>query len=365
MGLGIVIQVNGIADAELTQASRVEVYERLGETTWFNIRYQEDIRDGDMILSGDSRLSPGSVFSILADTGSDMECLVKGPVCSQQIHLEHGGEGSWLELRGADTSITMDREFKSELWSNVTDGETVMNILSKYNLLPEVASTKTRHLETKHSLVQRETDLRLVRRLARRNGCHFWITCDEFGIEKGHFQRPELNGTPAADLLINVETPNISALDISWDVERPTSIDGTQIDLSTKSDINGTLARTPQTALGTNNLQAITGDTRSMYLATPSDDAGNMQSRAEGALMEADWFIRATCSTSLHRLGKLLRAHTVVQVSGAGSRHSGKYYVAAVRHIIDATAHIMELELIRNAWNEGADNVQGLAARIF
>ncbi len=365
MGLGIVIKVNGAADSELAQASQVEVYERLGETTWFSIRYPEDIQGGDMVRAADGRLDPGSVLAILAGPGPVQECLAKGPVCSQQIHLEHGGQGSWLELRGADSSIAMDREFKSQVWSNVTDGEAVMSILGNYGLIPNVATTSTRHLETKHSLIQRETDLRFVRRLARRNGCYFWISCDALGLETAHFQRPELNGTPAKDLVINFETPNIQAFDISWDVERPTSTDGKQIDLNTKNDINGTVPQTPQPPLGTNNLQAITGDTRSIYVAAPSDDAGNMQARSEAALMEAEWFIRATCRTSLHSLGGLVRAHTVVNVQGAGSRHSGKYYVAGVRHIIDANAHIMELELIRNAWNAGAGGVQGLTSGIF
>jgi hypothetical protein len=40
-----------------------------------------------------------------------------------------------------------------------------------------------------------------------------------------------------------------------------------------------------------------------------------------------------------------------VTLTGAGSRHSGKYLVARVSHQIDATDHVMEAELIRNGWN--------------
>ena len=61
-------------------------------------------------------------------------------------------------------------------------------------------------------------------------------------------------------------------------------------------------------------------------------------------------FIRATCETSLPTLGKLVRAHTVVEVKGAGSRYSGKYLVSGVRHKIDAEAHKMSIELVRNGW---------------
>ena len=45
-----------------------------------------------------------------------------------------------------------------------------------------------------------------------------------------------------------------------------------------------------------------------------------------------------------------MRAHTVVELQGAGIRHSGKYFVGGVRHTIDADRHRMELELLRNAW---------------
>ncbi len=45
-----------------------------------------------------------------------------------------------------------------------------------------------------------------------------------------------------------------------------------------------------------------------------------------------------------------MRAHTVVEVNGAGTRHSGKYFVAGVRHTIDSESYLMELELLRNAW---------------
>ena len=67
-------------------------------------------------------------------------------------------------------------------------------------------------------------------------------------------------------------------------------------------------------------------------------------------IIEASWFIRATCQTSLDRLASVVRAHSVVEIQGAGKRHSGKYFVSAVRHTIDPAMHRMDLELVRNAW---------------
>jgi hypothetical protein len=350
MGLGIAIVVNGESDPELAEATTVEVYERMGEATTYRLRYEVDISEGDLPMLLDSRLDPGAELSILASTGNGAECLVKGPVHGQQIHLEHGGSGSWVEVLGSDTSIIMDRETKSAVWPDLKDSDAVSSILTNYGYTPDVQNTSAGHFEDKHALVQRDTDLRFVRRLARRNGFLFWITCDNSGTETAHFKRPPIDGSAEAELIINLESANLESLDISWDVERPTSVEGLQLDLNSKSDLDGGVAQTPQTILGDVGLKAITGDTRSILVSAPADDTGDMQARGEGALIEADWFIRATCQISTNQLGGIVRCHTVVDLNGAGSRHSGKYFVAGVRHTIDNTAHLMDVELVRNGW---------------
>jgi Phage tail baseplate hub (GPD) len=366
MGLGVSISVNGSSDTQLTEAIRMEIYERLGETTLFSIFYPADTTDGDIPNLIDSRLDPGSVLSINAGPDNGLQCLVKGPIYSHQIHLEHGGEGSTVEVKGADTSITMDREFQSVIWSDNTDSDAVNSILGDYGLTTDVTDTRASHSEDKHTLVQRESDLRFVRRLARRNGFYFWITCDASTSEEtAHFKRPSLDDSPAVTLAINLQPPTIQVFDLSWNAENPTSVTGTQLNLNDKSDIDGDLAQTPQTILGKNKLLDITGDTRSVHVAAPVDDSGDMQARSEGALVEADWFIRASCRTSLNVLGQLVRAHTIATIKGAGSRHSGNYLVSGVRHKIDAADHIMEIELVRNGWDMSSSGGTGISNSIF
>ncbi len=350
MGLGIVIAVNSTPDEELAQASMVEVNERMGETTTYRIRYEVDISEGDLPLLADGRLDPGSELSILVPFQGTDHCLVKGPVHAQQIHMAHGGGGSWVEVQGADSAIVMDRETKSAVWADATDSDAVTSILATYGYNCDVQSTNGGHYENKHTLVQRDSDLRFVRRLARRNGFLFWITSDAYSIETAHFKRPPLDGDADAELVINLDSPSLQSIDISWDVERPTSMEGKQLDLNNRADLDGAVAMTPQNILGTKSLQAITGDSRSVHLTAPVDDAGDLQARGEGLLIEADWFIRATCRTRIELVGAPVRAHTMVELHGAGSRYSGKYFVAGVRHTIDPESHQLDLELVRNGW---------------
>ena len=350
MGLGIAIEVGGSADADLANATWVEVTERMGEMTTYRIRYDFDVSEGDFPMLTDSRTDPGSELTIIEPVNGRHNCLVRGPVASQHIHLAHGSAGSWVEVHGADNSIRMDRESKAAIWSDISDSDAVNSILSSYGFVPDIAPTDAQHMETKHTLVQRDTDLQFVRRQARRNGFLFWITCDAEGNETAHFKRPQLEGNDGPELIVNLVNNNLQWFDLDWDVEKPTSATATDVDLSDASGLDGSVNKSPLNPLGAQSLADIVTDTRSLHLVTPSDSAGDLQSRSEGALIEAGWFIRGRCQTTLSALQNLVRAHTVVQVSGLGSRHSGKYFVAAVKHTIDQSEHRMDIELVRNAW---------------
>jgi len=352
MALGVAIRVENAPNELASSAVSVEVSETVGQPTYYRLDYTLDTQDGDFPLLTEGTFGPGSELSVVVLSSDATECLVKGPVYGQHIQFKHGGSGSTLTVQGADSLIKLDREDKAMAWSDLTDSAAVSSILSQAGLVPDVETTQAGHFELKHTLIQRETDLSFIRRLARRNGFHFWITCDEFGVETAHFKRPALDGDAKCDLVINLidPKPNVTALDISWDVERPTSTDSLELDLNTKSDITGTIQNSPLTALGGTALSAITTEPRIAHVHAPVDDSGDLQARSEGALIEASFFLRASGSTTLSALGKVLRAHTLVNLRGVGSRHSGLWFCSSVRHSIDDTEHVMDFELIRNGW---------------
>lgn len=352
MPAGVAIRVNGSPDDTVAAAVSIEVSERVGQPTYYQLQYSLDTKDGDFPLLKESKLSAGSELSVVVPAAGQTYCLVKGPVYGQQISFKQGGAGSLLIVLGADSLIKMDREDKVAAWTDLTDSDAVSSILSQAGLAADVDSTQASHVEDKHTLIQRETDLQFLRRLARRNGNLLWITCDETGTETAHFKRPALDGDAACDLVINLTDPrsNVTSLDISWDVERPTKSDSGELDLNSKSDISGSVEKSPLTPLGGTALADIVQDPRVVHIAAPVDDNGDLQSRGEGALIDASFFLRATGSTTLSALGKVLRSHTLVNLRGVGSRHSGLWFCSSVKHSIDDSEHVMDFELIRNGW---------------
>jgi len=353
MPLGAAILVENSEDTEL-QPMHIQVVERVRRMTTYRLRFALTIDgDGDLALLNDDRLAPGSNLGIVVPDGDGQAVLVNGPVFGHQIHLDHGAGGAYVDVLGADLSLAMDRESKAQIWEG-PDSDTASSIIgdSDYELTPDVDPTEAQHEEAKHTLVQRATDWAFVQRLARRNGFFFWVTTDESGDSTGHFKRPDLSASPAHTLVINQAQPNVTKLHVHWNIERPSSATAKQLDFADKSTIDGDVESSPLASLGSSALADISSEVRKIHLHMPADDMGDLAARGEAALIEAGFFIQADLMTTAARLNGVLRSHTVTQINGAGTRHSGKYFCASVVHDIDAEAHAMAAELWRNGWNE-------------
>jgi hypothetical protein len=350
MQSGLAVFVDSEFDAELSQASSIEVHEQLGHATRYAIRWPLTATAADFPRAIDARLDPGVKLSLRYQEDDAAKVLVEGPITGHSLHLEHGAGSSWIEAVGADSSVEMDRELRSQVWADVKDSDVVTSILQRYQIEPDVAPTAAMHATAKHALVQRDSDLRFIRRLARRNGYLFWLSHDAEGIVTGHFKAPPLEDEARLELKLNQHPPTTHVFDLRFDVERPTSLQGLQLDLNNKALIDVSSAHAGLPLLGADDLRAITGDLRSVHLSAPVDDGGDFSARGAAALREAGWFVQASCQTNRAALKGVLRAPSVVEVKGVGTRHSGKYFVTSVHHVVDRTVHRMSVELVRNAW---------------
>lgn len=353
MSQGFDILPNAVPDPTLPVPGKVEVVEAVGAWTTYRLSYGLNIQDGDLPLLNDARLGPESELAVRVPNGDAVEILVNGPVIEQRIDLVTGGEGSFVHVGGADKTVAMARESRIKVWPTTTDAAALLEILGTHALTPDVSlPTSVAHDETRNALTQREPDLAFVRRIARRNGCWFWLSYDPLlGLATAHIKRPPVDGTPAATLVLNGEGRNLETASIAWNTERATSVASTTLDVRTLEDMNGDVERSPLTGLASLALSEIAPAVRRSRLSLPVDDAGDLIVRGEAALIESGWFVSATVTAKYSVLRKVLRAHTLVELGGVGSRHSGKYLVERVEHRIDADDHVMHARLIRNGWN--------------
>jgi len=353
MGLGASIRTGmpGVADADFGMASQVEVYERLGEATTYAIRLPVLSQGRDLSWLGDGRVLPGKVLGVYVAQGAQETCLVRGPVTGHAARLAHGTAGSYVDVLGADATITLDRNFRTRVFQDARDSDAVTSIVGDAGFVPDISSTQSVHRSDLRNLAQADTDLRFVRRLARRNGFLAWLTTDALtGTDTFHFKAPDLSASTSATLTINQPGANVDAIDLRWDCQRPTAVDAVQLDFQNAEILDASGTSPPSPRLGRDRLADVLPSPHTTRVVAPGDDSAEVKARAEGAAFEAEWFVQATLETTVAGLGALPRAPSVVALQGAGSLHSGTWLVAAVRHLIDATGHRMTVDLVRNAW---------------
>ena len=352
MAFDVIIQVDGSTDDDLTAAaSMVEVQESIGEPTTYRIEVPLVDEGGDFPLLLDARVGAGSDITIATAVNDKADVLCIGQVYGQKLLLQNGVRESQVQVIGGDRMFEMDRAIVNKVWTGVKVSDVIESILGPYVDEVAVDPIESKHDEKTHELVQVDTDLRFVRRLARRYGHWFRVAADQDAKTKAYFQRPRLDGEAVATLSINKGNDStLAELEIEWDIERPAAVKGNQLPLRNKHAFTGDLQQSPLTPLGALAFADIASNRKEVRLVAPMDDAGDFKPRSEAALIEGSWFVKARGQVSARALGAVLHAHAVVKLDGAGTRYSGKYVVAAVRHVFDDHDHVMHFELIRNAW---------------
>lgn len=352
---------------------------------------------GDITYVSDARLAPLAPLAVVARAGgsgaqgvvggavgavasalgggaapSATQCIFDGYVLSQKLHLETGITNSMLTVWGQDASWLMNQTEKVREWVNVTDASVAASIFGDYGITPSdqnTADDSPSHTEDTHSLMQRGSDIAFLRMLARRGGKICRIACaDKPGTRTGYLATPKLDGDPAVSISLNDPTNwTVDSLDLEWDATRPTAVTARSA-LFGDADPEGAQGDASDSglkALDARPLGAFTGQPMTVLLTAAVDSAGELTQRARAVLREADWFVRCEGEADAERLGVVLRAGMLVNLTGLGSLHSGIWIVWTVRHKLTQESHMMSFSLLRNAvGNQPSGGAGGLSALV-
>jgi phage protein D len=312
---------------------------------------------GDLTMVGNDRFKPfANVTVVVTPDGGGAQCLFDGYLLSYKLHLETGAVASTLDMWGQDASWLMNLEERVREWSDVTDGDVANAIFGDYGVTPDDQNTSDdspMHTEDGHTLMQRASDIVFLRRLAHANGKLCRVACrDTPGARYGTFARPKLDGDPDVTIsMADPTNPGIDALDVAYDVTRPTTVKARQA-LFDDSSEDG--AGVEETDSGLAPLDARTpadfaGRPMTALLTAPVDSADELSFRAKAMLADAAWFVRCEGEADAGKLGTVLRVGMIAEVDGIGALHSGKYLVWSVRHTITGVSHTMKFVFVRNA----------------
>lgn len=355
MTAGFALLAGGAPADDLIGAMQsLEVEENADAPGAFALTLPLSALDGELDWVGDPRLAPLAPIAVIA-RGADGpdECVFDGYVLAHKVKVAPGVVDSHVRVWGQDASWLMNMTERQREWVDVSDATVASSIFGDYGIAPgpDNSSDDTPlHAEAGHSLMQHGTDAQFLRQLARRSGRLFRVTnADAPDARIGIFARPQLAGTPVVSLNVaDVINANVSEVEISWDVMRPTAVRGGQA-LLTATDPATASASDALAPLGARSLADFAGQPAEALGGAIVDDAGELLLRAQALLVNAGFFVRCTGKADVARLGAVLRVGTLVSVDTLGSVHAGIYYVWSVRHMLTAQRHEMQFELVRNA----------------
>jgi phage protein D len=304
--------------------------------------------DGTWNYLDDERLTIWKEVVISAGFQSDSQQLLKGYVTHLRPVFGAGLDQCHLEVWGMDASVLMDREEKLKDWPSKKDSDIATEIFSAYGLTPQVEDTGIVHDEQVSTIIQRETDIQFLKRLALRNGYECYVDGDT-----GYFQTPQLSGTTQPVLSVQFgDDTNVNRFRIEVNALATTNVAMFQVDRDSKDVLDATSTAGSQQALG-----ASAADTylsagvppgviyvgKAVTTGTPE-----MTALCQGLCNEGEWFVGGEGEVAANQYGNVLKPRGPVTIKGIGETYSGVYYVTHVDHVFTADGYIQRFRVKRN-----------------
>jgi phage protein D len=316
--------------------------------------------DGLWTYLDDERLMVWKKVTITAGFESSSEELMVGYITHVKPYFDPDLAQCYLDIWGMDGSVLLDREEKLKDWPNKKDSDIATEIFRLYGFSPEVQDTNVVHDEAVSTIIQRETDMQFLKRLALRNGFECYVEGDT-----GYFGPPQVDTTPQPVLAVHFgNETTVDRFSIDVDALMPASVTMFQIDRLNKEVLEATAQGSEQKALGKTDAPGLlaTGMDPGQVFLGKNTATGNpeMTALCQGLYHQAEWFVTGEGEVVANKYGHVLRPRRTVTIKGLGETHSGEYYVTHVTHAFTPEGYTQAFRVKRNGlYLTGSEDFSG------
>ncbi|MFD5597282.1 phage late control D family protein [Streptomyces griseorubiginosus] len=305
--------------------------------------------DGSWTHLDDPRFALWRKVAVTAGLGDDTRRLLSARITHVRPEFGPGLEQCRLEVWGMDAGVLMDRTDVLKTWPNMKDSDIAALVFQKAGLVPRVADTTVVHHEEISTIVQRETDIQFLRRLALRNGYECFVDGDT-----GYFRPPDLSD-PVQDPL-NVHAgarTNVNRFRLEVDALAPADVTMSGLDRATGAPVEATSAPGHEPALGglrpVDALPAGVAPAQVRVARTVATGGPEMTAICQSLHDRGEWFVTGEGEVAANRYGSVLLPRRTVVVNGAGQTHSGTYHITHVTHRFRDDSYTQHFRVRRNA----------------
>jgi phage protein D len=319
--------------------------------------------DGSWPYLDDDRFSLWRRVVVTAGLEDDVAQLITGYITHLRPEFGVGLERCRLDIWGMDASVLMDRVDRLKEWPNKKDSDVAAEVFQSYGLTPRVTGTGVIHDEEISTIIQRETDIQLLRRLAARNGFECFVDGDT-----GYFRAPETDSPPQPVLAVLFgDATNVNRFSLEANALTPSDVAMCQLDHASGDVLNATAKQGRQLSLGAkpvgDYLRAGMEPGLVRIGRTVTTGSPEMSALCEGLFDQGAWFVTGQGEVAANEYGNILKPRGTVTIKGIGETHSGVYYVTHVTHRFTVGGYTQAFMVKRNAlMPNGKENFAGGSA---
>jgi phage protein D len=348
-----VIEINGEEATDLYEdlvGLEVELCHTMPATFQLNVALYRQPETGKWLHLDDERLRVWNRVAIhVGFVGSGHEELMRGYITRVTPRFAASEEQSVLEVAGMDGSVLMDREERLKDWPNKKDSDIAREIFGRYGFTAAVEDSEVVHDEALSTVIQRETDLEFLQRLAKRNGCHCYVEGTT-----GYFRPVPVHHRPQPVLAAHfgAET-NLVHFTATVDALRPADIAMYQLDRFDKEVLVAEVGSGTREPLGRLDAAGLRGDgveAGRIYVArNAATGAPEMTALCQEVFRAGSWFVEGEGEIDALAYAHVLRPRELVTIRGVGETYSGVYYVCFVRHVLSRGSYTEYFRVKRDA----------------
>lgn len=316
--------------------------------------------DGTWDLLDDERFQVWKQIAIQIGFDGELSDVFTGYITHLQPQLPSDPGACRLELWALDGSVLLDREDKRKDWPDKKDSDIARDIFGTYGLAAEVDETEVTYDSEVLTILQCETDMQFLRRLALRNGFECFV-----GGTTGYFRAPMLDGDPQPVLAAHFgDDTNLNDIAIEVNALAPAKVAMTQIDPATKEVLEVTVETSDRRALGqlgsAGLLRSGVSAAQVEVARAVATGVPEMTALCQALFQHGEWFVTATGEIAANDYGHVLTPRATVTLKGVGELYSGIYYVCRVSHRLSPNAYTQQFRAVRNGLRPtGSENFGG------
>lgn len=297
----------------------------------------------------------------------DLVPLIDGPIVGADNTLNGEPGRSFITLRVQDDSAYLNRKDSLLKFDNMLDHEIAQQLFGAVEQIAETdVETTPAPPNTTPSVVQRGTEMKLLRTLAARQGMHAYVLPGSSpGESIGCFKKLPTTVSKLPDLILLGKDRNVEEFTTVDDAQSPAKVSATAVNAKEKSHKTESATTSDLDPVGKKEVTLVKEDDVAVHVAPPRHSDNVDLAELVKAFVERYAFgLTATGKILGQCYSGVLSPYQYVVVRGVNSKLSGEYLITKVTHSLTRAEYGQSFTMKRKALSDGDSGALGLIADI-